>query len=89
MKAKKILTLSLEFEKNKDIDKTIRSARPPIFWKDKEIVKIQLNKWKPNKIKELIYHVNDIELQIKKNFNNSLLIITNFILEKSSSEANN
>ena len=89
MKAKKILTLSLEFEKNKDLDKTITSARPPIFWKDKEIVKIQLNKWKPNKIKELIYHVNDIELQIKKNFNNSLLIITNFILEKSSSEANN
>ena len=86
MKAKKILTLSLEFEKNKDIDKTITSARPPIFWKDKEIVKIQLNKWKPNKIKELIYHLNDIELQIKKNFNTSILIITNFILEKSSSE---
>ena len=86
MKAKKILTLSLEFEKNKDLDKTITSARPPIFWKDKEIVKIQLNKWKPNKIKELIYHLNDIELQIKKNFNTSILIITNFILEKSSSE---
>ena len=84
MKAKKILTLSLEFEKNKDLDKTITSARPPIFWKDKEIVKIQLNKWKPNKIKELIYHLNDIELQIKKNFNNSILIVTNLILEKSS-----
>ena len=89
IKAKKILTLSLEFEKNNDLDKTITSARPPIFWKDKELIKIQLNKWKPNKIKELIYHLNDIELQIKKNFNNSILIITNFILEKSSSEANN
>ena len=89
IKAKKILTLSLEFEKNKDLDKTISSARPPIFWKDKEIVKIQLNKWKSNKIKELIYHLNDIELQIKKNFNNSIFIITNFILEKSTSEANN
>ena len=88
IKAKKILTLSLEFEKNKNLDKTITSAKPPIFWKDKEIVKIQLNKWKPNKIKELIYHLNDIELQIKKNFNNPILIITNFILEKSSSEAN-
>ena len=86
IKAKKILTLSLEFEKNKDLDKTITSAKPPIFWKDKEIIKIQLNKWKPNKIKELIYHLNDIELQIKKNFNNSILIITNFILEKSSPE---
>ena len=86
IKAKKILTLSLEFEKNKDLDKTVTSARPPIFWKDKEIIKIQLNKWKPTKIKELIYHLNDIELQIKKNFNNSIFIITNFILEKSSSE---
>ena len=89
IKAKKILTLSLEFEKNNNLDKTITSARPPIFWKDKELIKIQLNKWKPNKIKELIYHLNDIELEIKKNFNNSILIITNFILEKSSSEANN
>ena len=89
IKAKKILTLSLEFEKNNNLDKTITSARPPIFWKDKELIKIQLNKWKPNKIKELIYHLNDIELQIKKNFNNSILIITNFILEKSSTEANN
>ena len=86
IKAKKILMLSLEFEKNKDLDKTITSAKPPIFWKDKEIVKIQLNKWKPNRIKELIYHINDIELQIKKNFNNSIMFITNFILEKSSSE---
>ena len=73
-KSKKNSSLSLEFEKNKDLDKTITSARPPIFWKDKEIVKIQLNKWKPNKIKELIYHLNDIELQIKKNFNNSILL---------------
>ena len=88
IKAKKILTLALEFEKNKDLDKTITSAKPPIFWKDKEIVKIQLNKWKPNKIKELIYHLNDIELQIKKNFNNSIMIVTNFILEKSSSKTN-
>ena len=89
IKTKKILTLSLEYEKNNDLDKTIASARPPIFWKDKETVKTQLNKWKSNKIKELIYHINDIELQIKKNFNNSILILTNFILEKSSSEANN
>ena len=84
IKAKKILSLSLEFEKNNDLNKTITLAKPPSFWKDKEIVKIQLNKWKPNKIKELIYHLNDIELQIKKNFNNSILIVTNLILEKSS-----
>ena len=54
LKAKKILNLSLEFEKNKDINQTINSAKPPIFWKEKDIVKSQLKKWKPEKIKELI-----------------------------------
>ena len=89
MKAKKILKLSLELEKNKDLNKTIASAKPPIFWKDKEIVKAQLNNWKSDKIKKLIYQLNDVELQIKKNFNNPILITTNFILEQSSSDPNN
>ena len=88
-KAKKILKLSLEFEKNNDLNKTIASAKPPIFWKDKEIVKTQLNKWQSDKIKKLIYQLNDTELQIKKNFNNPILITTNFILEQSFSELNN
>ena len=77
-----MLKLAIELEKNKDINKTINSAKPPIFWKDKEIVKVQLNKWKPDKIKELIKNINNVELEIKKNYNNSILIITNFILEK-------
>ena len=89
VKAKKILKLSLELEKSNDLNKTIASAKPPIFWKDKEIVKTQLSKWKSDKIKKLIYQLNDIELQIKRNFNNPILITTNFILEQSSSELNN
>ena len=88
-KAKKILKLAIKLEENKDINKTINSAKPPIFWKDKEIVKVQLNKWKPDKIKELIKNINNVELEIKKNYNNSILIVTNFILEKSRSEINN
>ena len=82
-KTKKILKLAMEFEESKDINKTINSAKPPIFWKDKEIIKVQLNKWKTKKIKELIENINNIELEIKKNYNNSILIVTNFILEKS------
>ena len=88
-KAKKILKLAIKLEENKDINKTINSAKPPIFWKDKEIVKVQLNKWKTKKIKELIKNINNVELEIKKNYNNSILIVTNFILEKSHSEINN
>ena len=82
-KSKKILKLSSEYEKNKNLDLTISSAKPPIFWKDKEITKHQILKWKPKNIKNLIYELNDIELKIKKNFNISINIITNFILEKS------
>ena len=88
-KAKRILKLAIQFEKNKDIEKTINSAKPPIFWKEKNIVKIQLNKWKPEKIKKLINSINNIELETKKNFNNSILITTNFILEKGCSDINN
>ena len=88
-KAKRILKLANQLELNKDVNKTINTAKPPIFWKDKDIVKIQLNKWKPKKIIELIKNINNIELEIKKNYGNSVLIITNFILEKASSDINN
>ena len=67
----------------------INSAKPPIFWKEKDIVKSQLNKWKPEKIKELIYLINDIELQIKKNYNNSIMLVTDFILSQGNLEINN
>ena len=53
-KTKKILQLSTEFQKNKNIELTISSAKPPIFWKDKEIIKRQLNQWQPANIKKLI-----------------------------------
>ena len=87
-KSKKILKLSNEFENNKNIDLTISSARPPIFWKDKEITKQQIYKWSPKNIKKLIYKLADVELLIKKNMHNSINLITDFILEQSS-ETNN
>ena len=88
-KSKKILQLVKEFENNKNIELTISSAKPPIFWKDKEITKQQIKKWKPENIKDLIYKLTDIELLIKKNLNNSINFITNFILEQSYTKSNN
>jgi DNA polymerase-3 subunit delta len=89
IKAKKLLVLSTMFEINKNIDLTISSAKPPIFWKEKEITKQQIYKWKSKNIKQLIYSLSDIELQIKKNINNSINLITDFILSNSSTETNN
>jgi DNA polymerase-3 subunit delta len=88
-KAKKILKLSSKFQNNKNIDLTISSAKPPIFWKDKEITKQQIYKWTPENIKQLIYKLSEIELLIKKNINNSINLITDFILNQASSSTNN
>jgi len=88
-KSKKILQLVKEFENNKNIELTISSAKPPIFWKDKEITKQQIKSWKPESIKDLIYKLTDIELLIKKNLNNSINFITDFILEQSYTKSNN
>jgi len=88
-KSKRILHLVKEFQNNKNIELTISSAKPPIFWKDKEITKQQIKYWRPENIKDLIYKLTDIELLIKKNVNNSINLITNFILEQSSSKSNN
>jgi DNA polymerase-3 subunit delta len=88
IKAKKLLVLSKTFETNKNIDLTIATAKPPIFWKEKEITKQQINKWNPENIKKLIYSLSEAELQIKKNINNSINLITDFILLQSSSTTN-
>ena len=82
LKAKKLLTLSRAFEINKNIDLTISSAKPPIFWKEKEMTKQQVQKWSSAKIKQLIFSLTEIELQIKKNINNSINLITDFILNQ-------
>ena len=89
IKAKKLLALSKTFETNKNIDLTISSAKPPIFWKEKEITKQQIQNWKPKNIKKLIYALSETELQIKKNINNSINLITDFILFQSSSATSN
>ena len=88
IKAKKLLTLSIAFETNNNIDLTISSAKPPIFWKEKEITKKQIQNWDSKKIKQLIFAITETELLIKKNINNSINLITDFILSQLPAETN-
>ncbi len=88
-KAKNLLKLSNEFKKNNNIELTISSAKPPIFWKNKEITKQQIYKWSPKSIKNFIYELNNIELLVKINFDNSVNLITDFILHQASTKINN
>jgi len=86
-KAKKILKLALNYAKNKNLEITILEAKPPIFWKEKDMVKSQIQKWSPDKLKKLISNINNIELELKKNSQSSLSILINFIFEQISSKA--
>ena len=88
-KSKKILQLSEEFKNKKNIELVISSAKPPIFWKDKEITKQQIYKWSPENIKNLIYKLSNLEFFSKKNLNNSLKLVSDFIIEVSLSKTNN
>ena len=88
-KSKRILKLRENFEKNQNIETTISTAKPPIFWKDKEITKSQINKWTSKKLKELLFKLGEIELLIKKNLSNSINLITDFIIEQSLVKTNN
>ena len=79
-KLKRIHKLILNYEENRNLNETIRNAKPPIFWKEKPIVEKQIRTWKPDLIEKLIVDINEIELQIKKNNTNSINLISDFIL---------
>ncbi len=69
--------------KQNNIDQAIANFKPPIFWKDKEIVKKQVSSWSLDKIKNMIVKINDTELLIKKNSYNSYNILSDFIINNS------
>ena len=79
-KSKRLLNLSKDYSQNQNLDLTISTSKPTIFWKDKEIVKQQILNWDINNIKKLIYNLNEYEILIKKSLNNSVNMVTNFIM---------
>ncbi len=87
IKTKRLMKLNQDLKINKNIDKTIISFKPPIFWKEKELVKNQIKIWTLDKTYKLIEEINKVELNIKKNSINSLNILFDFIL--STAKTNN
>ena len=79
-KLKRLKVLKTNLENNGNIDQVLASAKPPIFWKEKNLVKQQLNIWSLKDIRFLLNTVNDLELIIKKNIQISNHVTNNFIL---------
>ena len=80
-KTKKILKLLENVKNKKDIEKVITDHKPPIFWKDKPIMKKHLEIWSLGSINEIISKLNNIEVRIKKNNSLGLTLIKDLIFE--------
>ena len=78
-KSKRLLKIRTEIDNNLNIDQVISSFKPPIFWKEKDIVKKQAESWSTNQVKQIIFKINDLEASVKKNTSNSMLFVSNFV----------
>ena len=78
-RSKRLLKLKENHNQTRNIDLTISSFRPPIFWKEKEIVKKQIQSWTNDEVKNMIYKINDLEILVKKNSNSSLNFVSDFV----------
>ena len=87
-KAKRLLKIQTHLNSEKDINLVISSYKPPIFWKDKDLVKIQLKFWSKNEILKLVNEINELEMQVKKNVSLAVIILIDFILKKSEKTSN-
>ena len=81
-KLKRLKKLRIDLDSTNDFNKTINSFKPPIFWKDKDLVKQQLKIWSKDDIQAFIENINQLETLIKKHPQISSVIVNNLILEK-------
>jgi len=85
-RAKRLLNIYEKQDNNVNFDSLINDYKPPIFWKDKPIVKRQLENWSKSKIKGLINNINKTETYLKTNSSISLMLVFNFIYETSNKD---
>ena len=81
-KTKRLLRIKDNAKLEKNIDKVISSYKPPIFWKDKDIIKNQLKFWSRDEILNLINEINELEIKVKKNISQPIIILIDFLLNK-------
>tara|TARA_Y100001970_G_C14148861_1_gene811480 strand:+ start:479 stop:1465 length:987 start_codon:yes stop_codon:yes gene_type:complete len=81
-KSKRNLKIRIQYEKLNDLEKAMSSSRPPIFWKEKEIVKKQISKWPVNQIENFINKINSVEKLVKTNTSNGIYILSDFLINE-------
>jgi DNA polymerase-3 subunit delta len=65
-------------KKYNNLESLLSASRPPIFWKEKPVVKKQLTIWNLRDLKNTISEINNTELLCKRNPQSSKVIFFNF-----------
>ena len=81
-KLKRLKNLLSQNKNNNNLEITINNYRPPIFWKDKDILKRQLKIYSLREINKIIKNLNELEVKLKQRPQVSNQIIANFIIDK-------
>ena len=79
-KSKRLLNVIEKYNKDENLDEVISSFRPPIFWKDKGIVKKQAKSWDLEDLKNKMFKINKIEALVKTNSKNALNLVSDFVV---------
>ena len=80
-KLKRLKKIKIELEKYNNIDTILNNYKPLIFWKEKDLIKKQLNCWSLDQIKSSIQRVNNLEWESKKHPQISKGLVYNYIFE--------
>jgi len=67
---------------NQNIDTVISTFKPPIFWKDKDIVKKQIKFFDYEQTKNLMIKTCETELLVKRSSHSSLNITADFVISQ-------
>ena len=66
-------------KKEKNTEIVLNQIKPPIFWKEKDIVIRQVNIWELQNLNDVINQLNQIELNAKKNYEMGVNITLDFL----------
>ena len=87
-KIKRLKKLKKELENNQNIENVILSYKPPIFWKERDIIKSQLKSISFERLNILSIKVNNLEKMVKENSKIYGIILYNFLLEVMNTASN-
>ena len=77
-KIQRLLSIKKKQSSSNNLENLVNDTKPPIFWKEKPVVKKQLSIWKLDDLQSTIKEINDIEILCKKNPQISKIVFFDF-----------